>query len=286
MRQKRIAAIHDISGLGKCSLTVILPILSVAGMECSVIPTAVLSTHTGGFQDFYFKDLTESILPIAKHWKKEGFAFDAIYSGYLGSMEQIDILMQAIAQIRGGKTLVVVDPVMGDNGKLYQKFSLEFPSKMRELCKVADVITPNVTEACLLLGEPFQEPPYTKEYMQDLLLRLSKMFGCTVVLTGACERLDMLGAAAYQPSEKQFFFAFDKRVEGMFHGTGDVFTAVLVAALTQGEPLGQAIQTAVKFTCLSIEKTLPYRKENWYGVHFEEVLPLLPSLLKGEEVDG
>ena len=283
--QKKIAAVQDISGFGRCSLTTAIAVLSACGHQCCPVPSAVLSAHTA-YEGITYRDLTEDLPAYVRTFETLGLRFNAIYSGYLSSGVQIGQVIRLAENCAADDCMVLVDPVMGDNGKLYQKFSLEFPSKMRELCKVADVITPNVTEACLLLGEPFQEPPYTKEYMQDLLLRLSKMFGCTVVLTGACERLDMLGAAAYQPSEKQFFFAFDKRVEGMFHGTGDVFTAVLVAALTQGEPLGQAIQTAVKFTCLSIEKTLPYRKENWYGVHFEEVLPLLPSLLKGEEVDG
>ena len=282
MRQKRIAAIHDISGLGKCALTVALPIVSVAGIECCAIPTALLSTHTGGFHDMYIKDLTDSILPIAKHWHKEGFAFDAIYSGYLGSMEQVDLLMAVIAKLKGKDTLVVVDPVMGDNGKLYQSFSPEFPLKMRELCRAADVITPNITEACLLLGRPYREPPYSKAYVEELLNGLAELCGGTVVLTGAVQTLEEQGAAAYAPEAGQTYFAAGPRVPGMYHGTGDVFASVLVSALVLGRDLQTALRAAVDFTCHAIEASAPYRDENWYGVNFEAVLPKLPQMLKGE----
>lgn len=282
MRQKRIAAIHDISGLGKCALTVALPIVSVAGIECCVIPTAVLSTHTGGFRDVYFKDLTDSILPITTHWKEQGFDFDAIYSGYLGSMEQVDLLMQVIGQLQQDKTLVVVDPVMGDNGKLYQTFSIDFPYKMRELCRMADVITPNVTEACLLLERPYQEPPYTKEYLDELLCGLAEFSGATVILTGACRSLHEQGAAAYLPKENRFYYAAGPRIPGMYHGTGDVFASVLVSALVLGRDLQTALQAAVDFTCRAIENSAAYREENWYGVNFEGVLSELPGMLKGE----
>ncbi len=284
MRQKRVAAIHDISGVGKCSLTVALPIISVAGIECSVIPTAVLSTHTGGFgPGLYATDLTESILPIANHWKSEGFYFDAIYSGYLGSIHQVDILAETVGLIKGENTLVVVDPVMGDNGKLYQSFSPEFPAKMLELCKKADIITPNVTEACLMLGEDYLPPPYKKEYLDGLLKKLSSLCGCLVVITGAALKEDQQGAAAFKEGEKEPTYVSTNMAEGMFHGTGDIFSSVFVSAMVKGLSLKMSLKSAVDFTRLAIENTKDYRPELWYGVNFEEVLSQLPAMLEEKE---
>ena len=279
MRQKRIAAIHDISGIGKCALTVALPIISAAGIECAVIPTAVLSTHTGGFKDFYFKDLTSAMLPIAEHWKKEKFEFDAIYSGYLGSMEQVDILQTCIEKLKTKNCLVVVDPVMGDNGRLYQTFSPEFPFKMKELCSKADIITPNITEACLLVNEKYQAPPYTKEYIEKLLLKLSEICSGTVVLTGAVLSNLEQGAAAYSKAENRTYFASGPKINGMFHGTGDVFASVFVSSMVIGNDTQKSLNTAVDFTCKAIKNTEKNRPELWYGVNFEGVLPELFKML-------
>lgn len=282
MRQKRIAAIHDISGIGKCSLTVALPIVSVAGIECCALPTALLSTHTGGFENIYIKDLTSSIIPIAEHWCRQGFEFDAIYSGYLGSMEQIDLVANVVNKLKSSGTLVVVDPVMGDNGKLYQTFSLEFAQKMRDLCAHADIITPNVTEACLMLGEQYKAPPYDKEYIEHLLKGLAKICSGTVVLTGACLAENEQGAAAYSPVENKISLVSCPKIEGMYHGTGDVFASVFVAAMVLGLGMEKALKTAVEFTCMAIENSAQNRPEMWYGVNFEGVLCKLPKMLKEE----
>ena len=282
MRQKRIAAIHDISGIGKCSLTVALPIISVAGIECCALPTALLSTHTGGFKNIYIKDLTEAISPIAEHWQSEGFEFDAIYSGYLGSMKQIDLVADAVNKLKGKNTLVVVDPVMGDNGKLYQTFSLDFAHKMRDLCAHADIITPNVTEACLMLGIDYKAPPYSKEYIEGLLKGLSKICSGTVVLTGACLNENEQGAAAYNSRQNKFSFVSCPKIPGMYHGTGDVFASVFVAAMVNGSGMETALKAATEFTCMAIENSLQNRPEMWYGVNFEGVLSKLPEMLKGE----
>ena len=155
MELKRVAAIHDISGFGKCSLTVALPIISAAGIETSVIPTAVLSTHTGGFTGFTYRDLTEDIMPIVDHWKTLDITFDGIYTGFLGSFEQVHLIEQTIDKLKTEKTVVVIDPVMADNGELYAIFSKEFPKEMAKLCKKADLLIPNLTEASLLLEEPY-----------------------------------------------------------------------------------------------------------------------------------
>jgi pyridoxine kinase len=165
-KQKRLAAIHDISCFGKCSLTVALPIISAAGIETSVIPTAVLSTHTGGFKGYTFRDLTADLKPIAEHWSSLGLRFDAVYTGYLGSFEQLNIVSEIISLLKTADTLVIVDPVMADNGKLYASFPLNFPEGMKKLCSLADVIEPNLTEASLLLDLPYNEGPYTKDYIE------------------------------------------------------------------------------------------------------------------------
>lgn len=280
MRQKRVAAVHDISGLGKCSLTVALPILSAAGLECCPIPTAVLSNHTGGFKDFTFKDLTEDILPIVSRWKEEKLIFDAIYSGYLGSTRQVDILIETIKQLKSEKTLVVVDPVMGDNGCLYKSFSPEFPGKMRELCQCADVITPNMTEACLMLGESYSPPPYNKDYINSILMKLGSLCKKTVVITGVSFDKKALGAAALDVETGAISYCFNEKIEGMHHGTGDVFCSVLVSALTLGRDIDFALKAAVEFTCLSIENTFDF-PELWYGVNFEGVLNRLDDILGG-----
>jgi pyridoxine kinase len=172
-RQKRIAAIHDISCFGKCSLTVALPIISAADIEVSVIPTAVLSTHTGGFTGYTFRDLTDDMLPIARHWKSLGLEFDAIYTGYLGSFRQLDIVSEIIDMLKTQDTLIVVDPVMADNGRLYASFPDTFPEGMKKLCSKADVVVPNITEASLMLEIPYEEGPYTDEHIEGMLRGLS-----------------------------------------------------------------------------------------------------------------
>ncbi|MDR1065414.1 MAG: bifunctional hydroxymethylpyrimidine kinase/phosphomethylpyrimidine kinase, partial [Oscillospiraceae bacterium] len=170
--RKRVAAIHDISGFGKCSLTVALPILSAAGIECSVIPTAVLSTHTGGFTGYTYRDLTEDILPVFRHWQSIGLTFDAGYSGFLGSPEQLEIVAGIFGEMKNGGAMIVVDPVMADDGKLYSTFDAAFPDGMRRLCAGADVIVPNITEAALMTGAEYKAGPYTREYIEKLLARL------------------------------------------------------------------------------------------------------------------
>jgi len=279
MRQKRIAAIHDISGIGKCSLTVALPIISVAGIECAVMPTALLSTHTGGFKNIYIEDLAKSIMPIANHWKSQGFEFDAIYSGYLGSMEQVDLVKDCISVLKGKGTLVVVDPVMGDNGKLYQTFSPEFPLKMRELCAEADIITPNVTEACLMLSKEYAAPPYTKEYVESLLLELGEICKGTIVLTGVCLAENEQGAAAYSINDGRISFISCNRSPGIYHGTGDIFASVFVSGMVLSKGMEKSLKAAVEFTGLAIENTKENLPDLWYGVNFEGVLSELPKLL-------
>ena len=277
MLQKRVAAIHDISCFGKCSLTVALPILSAAGIETPVIPTAVLSTHTGGFSGYTFRDLTDDIMPVAKHWKKENITVDAVYSGYLGSKEQIGLVMDAIKEMKNDNTIVVVDPVMADNGKLYGGFAPDFPMEMRKLCETADIITPNITEATFMLGMPYKDGPYDEDYINSVLSGLSKMTSGSIVLTGVFFDDKSIGAVCFDGKETSY--AFSERIPTSYHGTGDVFSSTLVSAIMNKKSLKEATQVAVDFTCACIKHTYenyPYMK---YGVNFEAQLPALMKML-------
>lgn len=275
MKQKRVAAIHDISCFGKCSLTVALPVISAAGIETAVIPTAVLSTHTGGFSGYTFRDLTDDILPVAEHWKKENISVDCVYTGYLGSKEQVAIVMQAADIIKCDGGITVVDPVMADNGKLYGGFPEDFPMEMKKLCSVADIITPNITEAVFMLGKEYKAGPYTKEYIEEILLSLSKITSGKIILTGVYFDDDKIGAATYENGN--IAYVFSKHVDAAYHGTGDLFTSTVICGLLNGKSLTDSTQIACNFTadCIRLTKEkYPYMK---YGVNFEA---LIPELLK------
>lgn len=279
MRQKRALAIHDISCVGRCSLTVALPIISAAGIETSVLPTAVLSTHTGGFTGYTYRDLTEDIMPIASHWKSLGLGFDAIYSGYLGSFEQLNLVGKIFDDFKSANTLILCDPVMADNGVLYPGFPADFPQGMKRLCEKADIIIPNMTEAAMMLGEPYTEGPYTKAYVQDIVKRLSEINNGKVVLTGVYYDDTMLGAAAYDAATGIYNEALCQRLPGLFHGTGDVFGSCLLAALINGLSLDKAAEVAVDYTRLCIKYTIENNLESRYGPCFELALPWLINRL-------
>lgn len=272
MAQKRVLAIHDISCFGRCSLTVALPILSAAGIECTVLPTAVLSTHTGGFQGFTYRDLTADILPISDHWKTLPIEFDAIYTGFLGSFEQIDIVKELFKR-HGDRALKVVDPVMADNGELYGIFPKTFPQGMRSLCAEADVIMPNITEACLMLNKPYQEGPYSHEYIEGMLKELATLGPDRVVLTGVFYEEGLLGAATYDAREHKYGYACKETIPGYYHGTGDVFGSALVSALLSGLELESAATVAVDFTVEAIGRTVADKTDIRFGVNFEQSLP-------------
>lgn len=274
MRQKRVAAVHDISGIGKCSLTVALPIISAAGLECSVLPTAVLSTHTAGFVGFTYRDLTEDIAPITKHWKSLGLPFDAIYSGFLGSFEQIELVGNLFDAIRQEGTLVAVDPVMADNGKLYPIFPEEFPKAMLSLCQKANLIMPNFTEAAFMLGEDYVAGPYSREYIEGLIGRLAKATGAKqIVLTGVYFDDRELGAAAYDAETGKTEYVLGTKIDGSYHGTGDVFGSALVGAMLTGHDLVGAVRIAVDFTINSLLTTKEAATPWNFGVNFEANLP-------------
>ena len=274
-KQKRVMAIHDISCFGKCSLTVALPILSAAGLETSVIPTAVLSTHTGGFTGYTYHDLTEDIPQISRHWQTLHLSFDAIYSGFLGSFEQLKIVSQLIDSFKQKNMLVFVDPVMADNGALYSGFSSNFPQGMAKLCGKADVIVPNLTEAALLLGQPYQKGPYSRTYIDRVLENLGKLGPNQVVLTGVYFDEGYLGAAAYNKLTGEIDYVLSERIDGSFHGTGDVFASALLSALMKGFSLAKATRIAVDFTVGSILRSKKAGTDIRFGVNFEAGIPEL-----------
>ena len=272
-RQKRAAAIHDISCFGKCSLTVALPILSAAGIEAAVIPTAVLSTHTGGFADFTYRDLTADLRPIMAHWKRLELQFDAVYSGYLGSFEQVSIVRDFIGTFRSEGTLVLVDPAMADGGKLYKTFDPPFVEEMKSLCMHADLIVPNITEAAMLTGETYREGPYDKAYIERLLHGLLLLGAKQAVLTGVWFDEKQYGAASLTLGDHAPHYIFSPKVEGFYHGTGDVFASALLAARMRGRALEESARIAVDLTCGSILRTKAAGTDLRFGVNFEEGLP-------------
>lgn len=275
--QKRVAAIHDISGFGKCSLTVALPILSCVGIETAVIPTAVLSTHTGGFDGYTYKDLTDNMRPMAKHWKAIGLEFDAIYSGFLGSFEQIAIVKEFIDTFRKEQCIVLIDPAMADNGKMYTIFDMNFAQEMAKLCAKADVIVPNMTEAAFMLGLEYRAGICTHEYVESLLHGLCTLGPSKVVITGVTFEEGTLGAATYDKATDTVHYAFSNTISGNYHGTGDIFASAMLAATLSGHSLAKAAQIAVDFTCGSIQRTKDAATDVRYGVNFEAGIAKLIS---------
>ena len=273
---KRIITVQDISCVGKCSLTVALPVISAMGVEACVLPTAVLSTHTA-FKGFTFRDLTGDLPAITKHWQQEKISFDAIYTGYLGSLEQIDLMHKLITDFGGGSTRVIVDPCMADNGNLYSGFTPDFAKAMAGLCSKADVIVPNMTEASFLLGVPYIASGYDKEYIEDLLQKLAALGARRIVLKGISFDDKKIGIASYDSDSQKTIWYFHERMPQNFHGTGDIFASVLTGALVRDFSLDKACRLAADFVVEAIKATLSHKDYNWYGVDFESVLHLLTS---------
>ena len=274
---KRIVTIQDISCVGKCSLTVSLPIISAAGVETAIIPTAVLSTHTM-FKNFTCKDLDDQILPIARHWKNEGITFDAFYTGYLASAEQIDKVLQLIADLKTEGNLVIIDPAMADNGKLYPAFDKLFVKEMRRLCATADIVLPNITEACFLTDTPYQES-YDEAFIKGVVEKLAAQGAKKVVLTGA--QFDGHYGILLYDSEKGTYQEYhQEKIDATFHGTGDIFSSAFTGALVRGKSTEKSMQIAADFTAACIRVTKEAPDSCWYGVDFEKEIPYLIELLK------
>ena len=275
MSTPRVAAIHDLSGFGRCSLTVALPILSAMGVQCCPLPTAFLSTHTGGFEGFTFLDMTDEMPKVAAHWKTLDLGFQAIYSGFLGSERQIGIVENFIRDFRRENTVVVVDPVMGDHGAVYQTYTPAMCTGTARLAEMADVITPNLTESALLLGVRYDELPTGEAGCREIVERLSLDGRRSVVLTGAVTAPELTGAACFDAVSGRTDLIQTQRVPREFHGTGDVFASVLTGALVREETLPEAVRQAVEFVRACAQATaragLPMRE----GVEFEPLLGLL-----------
>lgn len=275
---KRIVTIQDISCVGKCSLTVALPIISAMGIETAVIPTAVLSTHTA-FKNFTYRDLTGDLPKIAKHWKQEKFDFDGIYTGYLGSIEQIDILKEFFKQFKTPNNFIFIDPVMADNGKLYAGFDENFVKEMKELCKMADIIVPNLTEASYMLGKEYKEN-YNEQEIKDILIELSNLGPQYIVLTGVSFKNNELGVMSYNKKTNEFFTYFKEKIPAKYHGTGDIFASTLFGAITNNNTLEEGLKIAVDYVWETINDTYKTNKKDVYGVNFETKIPYLIDRIK------
>ncbi|MEE0930615.1 MAG: pyridoxamine kinase [Acutalibacteraceae bacterium] len=276
---KRILSVQDISCVGKCSLTVALPVISAMGVEASVIPTAVLSCHTA-FPDFTFHDLTNEIEPIASNLKKQNINFDAVYTGYLGSIEQINIITTLFENFKTDDNIIIADPAMADYGELYKGFDQNFADKMAQLCGKADVIVPNITEACYMLNIPYVGDNYDKTFIQKILVDLSNQ-GCEYcVLTGVSFEKDKLGVMSYNRKSNSFFEYYSEKLPNSFHGTGDVFASAFTGALMLNITKEEALKIAVDFTVDCIRATLNNKDYHWYGVDFENAIPKLIDRIK------
>ena len=271
---KRIMTIQDVSCIGKCSLTVALPIISTFGIETAIVPTAVLSTHTQ-FQGFTFRDLTEDMDPIREHWKKENFKFSAIYTGYLGSERQISIVKNYFRDFKEKDTFAIVDPVMADNGKLYAGFDERFPEKMAELCKEADVILPNLSEAALMLGVPYPGEDAAPAVTKKLLKGLAKLCSGMAVITGVTLSDGTFGFMGLNVKTGGFFEYGNPKVPYKSHGTGDIFASTFTGALVKGFPTFEALKIAADYVTACIKNTYEDPERVNYAVNFEAELPYL-----------
>jgi len=278
---KRILTIQDISCLGKCSITVALPVISAMGIETVILPTAVLSTHTM-FSGFTVKDLTDQLIPITEHWKSQNIHFDAIYTGYLGSAEEIEITKSVFKEFGGEETLIFIDPVMADNGKLYPAFDESYARLNAGLCGCADIIVPNLTEACFMTGTEYKEV-YDEAYILTLLDKLAALGAKTVVLTGVSLSPGKTGVYGLDTASGKTFVYQNDRVDATFHGTGDIFASVSVGGIVRGLSLHDAFKTAADYTAKTIAVTMENPDKPWYGVDFEATLPELMEALKANQ---
>ena len=273
----KILTIQDISCFGQCSITVALPIVSAFGIETAILPSAVLSTHTAGFTDFTVRDLTEDLPEIRKHWEKEGIDFDAIYTGFIASIEQLDYIKDIIDSRLKGEGLVFVDPAMADHGEFYNGFDQEFADKMGELCKLGDYILPNTTEACYILHRPWKKE-FTKEEMLEMAEELSAFTKRYVILKGDTHKQGQLGMIVLDKQEGTCEIVYNDRIDYVSHGTGDVFASAFVGSTMIGKAPTAAAKVAGEFTKRAIEKTIGDENHK-YGVKFEQVILELSEIL-------
>ena len=277
MNYKRILTIQDISCVGQCSLTVALPILSAAGLECAILPSAVLSTHTAGFSGFTVRDLADDMPAINAHWVKEGIKFSAIYTGYLGTESQIDMVLDIKNSSLEDGGLLIVDPAMADNGKLYPAFDESYAKAMVRLCAKADYVIPNITEACFLTGIEYKTE-YDREYAFSLLYALKKLGAKNVILTGVSFKPDTTGIMVLEDGKCRYYE--HELLKNSCHGTGDIYASAFVGALVQGLDAYESAKIAGDFTVDAIKATAG-DSSHWYGAKFEPVLGNYINYIKG-----
>lgn len=272
----RTAAIHDMSGFGRCSLTVIIPILSAMGIQVCPVPTAILSTHSGGFGSFSFHDFTEGIGEYVDHWRSLNIDFDCIYSGFLGSLKQIDIVQDFFNDFKKREgQLIVVDPVMADGGKLYSTYTEEMKRKMELLVKRADIVTPNPTEGCFLINKPYGDGIFSLKEMKSILTRISDMGPRIVVITGFKDEEGRYANMAYNREENIFWRVEYENIPVQYPGTGDIFTSVLAGGIIKGDSLPASLDRATQFLSLAVRATYEYGTPSREGVLLEKVLSWL-----------
>lgn len=274
----KILTIQDISCYGQCSITVALPVISAFGIETAILPSAVLSTHTSGFTGFTVRDLTEDLPAIQKHWESEGIFFDAIYTGFIASEEQLDYIKDIIASRLKPGGLVFVDPAMADNGEFYSVFDQKFADQMGELCKLGDFILPNTTEACFLLHKPWK-PDFSREEMLEIAEELSAFTKRYVILKGDTNEEGKLGMIVLDKKESTVEIVYNDKIDYISHGTGDVFASAYVGSKMIGKSTTESAKIAGEFTKRAIEKTIG-DETHTYGVKFEQVIPELYDLIK------
>lgn len=275
---KRIITIQDISCVGRCSLTVALPIISAAGVETCILPTAVLSTHTA-FPEFTFHDLTDEIQPISDTLAHLGIDFDAIYTGYLGSPEQLALVADLIDRFRKPGAEIFIDPVLGDNGSLYKGFTQDFADRMTRLCAKADLILPNMTEAAFMLHEDYRED-YDEDYVRGLLVRLTSLGARRAALTGIGFRDDEIGFYMYDAESGEFSRYFNEKLPMRCHGTGDIFASAALGGRMRGLGYTDSLALATDYTLECIRNTIADPSHRSYGVNFEQALPYYIAEIK------
>lgn len=270
--QKQVLAINDLSCVGRCSLTVAVPILSACGIHASALPTALLSTHTGEFTGYTCLDLTDEMRGILGHFETLPLRFDGVYSGFLGSFEQIELVGGVIERYRTEGGLVLVDPVMADQGRLYATYTQAMAAEMGQLCRLADVIVPNLTEACILLDASYDPEP-DEAAVKGLLESLAKRYGCGQTIITGVKRDGRFGAAGFCATDGTFSYAGAEHLRQVFYGTGDVFASALMGAMMNGRSTGEATRIAVDFTHEAMLHTLDNGLPLRYGAAFEQALP-------------
>ena len=274
--QKRIVSLQDISCLGQCSLTVALPILSAMGHETVILPSAVLSTHTGNWKGFTFRDLTDDIPPILDHWESYGIKFDGIYTGYIGNPAQFDMALRVKKSFLNDGAALIIDPAMADYGKLYTGFDQAFVKKMADYASNADYLLPNITEAAFMVGMDYRERlSYDSGYIEALVNALLDTGAKNVVLTGVEYKEGEIGVCVCNRDERKMKYYFGEKLPTSVHGTGDIFASVFTGALIKGFDALEAASKAAKFVCMSIENT---PSTHVYGANFEGILSKVNDL--------